>query len=240
VDDAKLTVLQEEWHATLDDAGFDVEQIRLYPFAGPQSETGNRAFYFTPGEEIHYDADFPDEARNQIEDANKHRDHHRIAVWYEAETPVLGARLRHELEHARQVERHKNSIYELNQLVLGTLGMKLAGLPGGGQLYNAIPMEMDANAASARFAWGRYGEATARKLMDSDDGVLFRSLTPPGPVESLPTRMLALLFQFNDLCDAFSEEVGRPFETLLEEAWPGIATPWRELHAVEVPAAPER
>ena len=40
----------------LDDAGFAVEQVRLYPFpGGEQSEAGNRAYYFTPGSEIHDD-----------------------------------------------------------------------------------------------------------------------------------------------------------------------------------------
>jgi hypothetical protein len=235
MDEAQLRTLEEEWHAALDDAGFEVDQVRLYPFVGAQSEAGSRAYYFTPGQEIHYDPKFPDEAGGQIEDANNHRDRHRIAVWYEAPTPVLGSKLRHELEHARQVESHTNSIFNLNDLILAVLGVKLAGLEGGGRLYNANPMEVDANAASARFAWDRYGEEKVRELAGSDDGALFRSLTPAGPLETLPKRMLAFLFQFHDLCDAFAGEVGRPFVTLLDEAWPGMAEPWRALQAIEVP-----
>src|SRR4029434_7904416 len=33
--------------------------------------------------------------------------------------------------------------------------------------------------------------------------------------------MLAFLFRFHDLCELYAEEVGTPFEELLEKAWPG-------------------
>ncbi len=240
VNDEQLKSLRDEWPAALADAGFDVKQVRLYPFEGEQSDDGNRAYYFTPGQDVHYDVNFPDEKGGQIEDANKHRDRHRLAVWVDSSTPVLGARLRHELEHARQVEAHGNHLFDINDLVLAVLWVKLEGLKGSGQLYNAIPLEVDANAAAARFAWQRYGEDVVRDLADPAsvagvrDGVLFRSLTPPGPLESLPLRMLAFLYQFADLCQLFAERRRRPFDDLLEEAWPGMARAWAALVAVEL------
>jgi hypothetical protein len=234
-----LKTLQEEWEAALADAGFDVKQVRLYPFAGEQSGDGNRAFYFTPGQELHYDVNFPDEKGGQIEDANKYRDRHRIAVWVDSPKEILGARLRHELEHARQVDARRR-ILDLNDLVLGVVWMKLAELKGSGQLYNAIPLEVDANAAAARFAWARYGEKLCRQLADPEnaaglkDGVLFRSLTPPAPLETLPLRMLAFLFQYADLCELFAKRRERPFEDLLDEAWPGMAEGWAAMRAVAI------
>ncbi len=184
---------------------------------------------------------FPDEFGGQIEDANKHLNRHRIAAWLDTATPVLGARLRHELEHARQVEALGNRIFDLNDLVLNVLWVKLEGLPGGGQLYNSIPIEVDANAAAARFAFARYGDEVTREMADPNNdsgfknGVLFRSLTPAAPIQTLPHRMLAFLFQFADLCDLYAERRERSFVELLDKAWPGIAGAWEALGAIDVP-----
>jgi hypothetical protein len=241
VDKDRVEVLKDEWHAALVDVGFDVKQVRLYPFPGEKSEAGCNAYYFTPGQRLNYHANFPDKGGAQIEDANKYLDRHRIAAWIDTATPILGARLRHELEHARQVEAFANRIFDLNDLVLGVLWMKLEGFRGSGQLYNAIPLEVDANAAAARFACDRYGEEVARELADPDneagfkDGVLFRSLTPPGPIETLPKRMLGFLLQFGDLCELYGEQGTRPFAELLDEVWPGMGHAWEALQAVEMP-----
>lgn len=242
VNKGQLETLQAEWQAALADSGFEVKRVRLYPFPGQQSENGNHAYYFTPGQRLYYDADFPDEAGGQLEDANKHRDRHRIAAWIDAPAPIVGAKLRHELEHARQVETFGNRIFDLNDLVLAVLLMKLEGLRGNGQLYNANPLEVDANAAAARFAFARYGEEVARELADPEseagfkNGVLFRSLTPPAPIETLPKRMLAFLFQFADLCGLYASRRERPFAELLGEAWPGMAEAWQTLVSLEIRA----
>jgi hypothetical protein len=61
----------------------------------------------------------------------------------------------------------------------------------------------------------RYGEKKGHALANPTTelglkySVLFRSLTPAAPLESLPKRMLAFLFQFNDLCAAFAQKVER-------------------------------
>jgi hypothetical protein len=240
VNKAQHETLKAEWLAALDDAAFAVEQVRLYPFLG-EPAAGNHAFYITPGQKVRFDPNFPDNVGGQIEDANEHLDHHRIAVWYDApRRAVLGAQLRHELEHARQQAAHGNKIFDLNDLILSVLGVKLEGLKGGGQLYNANPIEVDANAASARFAWSRYGERKARALANPNTelglkyGVLFRSLTASTPLETLPKRMLVFLFQFNDLCVAFAQKVGRPFEEMLAEAWPAMPEAWGKLQEIEI------
>ncbi|MFN2470571.1 MAG: hypothetical protein ABR583_06205 [Gaiellaceae bacterium] len=96
------------------------------------------------------------------------------------------------------------------------------------------PIEIDANAASARFAWQRYGADVCRPLCEpvTHNGALFRSHTPPAPLETLPKRMLAFLLQFADLCERVAARRGRPFADLLEEAWPGAAEVWAALDEI--------
>jgi hypothetical protein len=234
IEPERVEALNSEWQAALADAGFAGRAARLYPFPGEMSADETRAYYFVPGQRIYHDAHFPDELGGQIQDANDHRDRHRIAVWVDGPTPVLGAKLRHELEHARQWDAHGKPLFDLNDLTLAVLAERVGGLPGGGVLYNLIPTETDANAASAAFAWARYGEEVCRPLCDpmSRDGALFRSLTPPPAIETLPTRMLAFLLQFADLCERFAERRERSFTDLLDEAWPGASASWAALQAV--------
>ncbi len=227
--------IQPEWEAALADAGFDVGRVRLYPFSGRASETGFCAFYFVPGQEIYDSPEFPDKLGGQIENANRHLDLHRIAAWVETDLPVLGARLRHELEHARQYDEFGEHLYALNDLITHVMTRKVGGLRGGGRLYNFNPIEVDANAAAARFAWERYGEEEARRRLEDgeeEDSALFRSLTPPADIATLPKRLLCFLAQFPDLCEMESTACGRPFEELLARAWPGIDDTWRALNAV--------
>lgn len=240
IDPEQVNALTPEWEAALADAGFAANQVRLYPFPGEMSGNGNRAYYFSPGLRIFNDADFPDDLGAQLADANRRLDRHRIAVWMDSPTPVLGAKLRHELEHARQWDAHGKPLFNLNDLTLAALAERVGGLPGGGLLYNLNPMETDANAASARFAWERYGEEECRPLCEpsADYGALFRSLTPPPPLEALPKRMLLFLQQFADACERYAERAERPFTELLDEAWPGATATWETLDELTVEPPP--
>jgi len=112
---------------------------------------------------------------------------------------------------------------------------KVGGLAGRARLYNLNPVELDANAAAARFAWRRYGDDEARARLASEDGALFRSLTGPAPIETLPRRLLCFLGQFPDLCELVSKAQGVSFVDLVEAAWPGLGNAWNSLGAVEVP-----
>jgi hypothetical protein len=55
---------------------------------------------------------------------------------------------------------------------------RVGGLAGGGFLYQVLPGEMDANAASAVFVRDRFGAARIDELLRSGDkdGSAFRSL----------------------------------------------------------------
>lgn len=118
--------------------------------------------------------------------------------------------------------------------------MKLEGLRGSGQLYNAIPIEVDANAALRfrplrRRDGPRDGRSRERGRLK--DGVLFRSLTPPASIETLPRRVLAFLVQFADLCELYAARRERPITEFLDEAWPGMARAWEVINAIDVNAA---
>jgi hypothetical protein len=235
-----IAAIRPEWEAARADAGFAEADVRLYPFPGAQSADGSHAYYFVPGQDLVQSEKFPDELGGQLQDANEHRDSHRIAIWVEAPTVALGAKLRHELEHARQFAAHGKPLFNLNDLVLATLAERVGGLPGGGVLYNLNPMEVDANAASARFAWVRYGEDVCREhcAENSEYGALFRSLTPAAPLESLPLRMLTFLFEFADLTELVATRNNRAFVDVLDEQWPGAALTWASLQALELGPPP--
>lgn len=233
-----IAAVRPEWEAARADAGFAEVDMRLYPFAGVQSTDGSHAYYFVPGQDLVQSEKFPDELGRQLQDANEHRDSHRIAIWVEAPTVALGAKLRHELEHARQFDAHGKPLFNLNDVVLATLSERVGSLPGGGVLYNLNPMEIDANAASARFAWSRFGEEVCREhcAERSDYGALFRSLTPPAPLETLPLRMLTFLFEFADLAELVAVRNDRAFADILDEQWPGAAATWESLQGLELDA----
>jgi hypothetical protein len=227
----RLEELAPEWEAALADADFDAKQVRFYPFPGDRSEDGFQAYYFVPGQKLYRSQQFPDDLGGQIADANKHLNRHRIAAWIDTDLPVLGAKLRHELEHARQHDAFGDKLYDLNDLIAQVFAHKLRGLKGGARLYNFNPIELDANAAAARFAWERYGEQEAKQRLEGvgEDAVLFRSLTGPAPIETLPKRLLCFLAQFPDLCEMEAEARDKPFDELLDKAWPGFGESWNAL-----------
>jgi hypothetical protein len=233
----RLEEIQPEWEAAVADAGFEIKQVRLYPFPGERSEDGAHAFYIVPGHRVSRVPNFPDDLGAQIEDANRHLNHHRVAVWVETDAPVLGAKLRHELEHARQFDDFGEKLFDLNDLMSLVISHKIGGLSGGGRLYNFKPTEVDANAAAARFAWEKYGEDEATKRLEAEDedgAALFRSHTGPASIETLPRRLLCFLGQFPDLCELEAQRQKRTFPELLDEAWPGMGTAWQTLLQIEI------
>jgi hypothetical protein len=178
--------LDAEWTAALIDAGIDREQTRLYVFDDAKGTDTSGAVWFRPGNDLVVDHHFPN--KDYLADANKdeHRVLHRIAVWRGVELPILGARMRHELEHALQWDRYGYPIYALYDLVVEVLSHKAAGLEGCGGMYvNAIPAEQDANAAAAIFLRNHHSEAVEAVRQDVDSRMLACSLVGPEGLETL-------------------------------------------------------
>jgi hypothetical protein len=106
---------------------------------------------------------------------------HRIVVWSDQDPVLLAAKMRHELEHARQYDSHGPPLFGLHQLASAVLDVKVRGLTGGGFVYGSIPTEVDANAAAARYVNARY-PADAERLLNArhEASNLLRSLHGPG------------------------------------------------------------
>jgi hypothetical protein len=112
-------------------------------------------------------------------------------------------------------------------------------LLGGGVLYNLNPLEIDANAASARFIWGRFDEPSIHEAMtDPGNQSLFRSHTGPAPIETLPLRIVHFLKLFEAEAEAVAERVaGKPFREVLAERWSELALAWDDVTAAARTAA---
>jgi hypothetical protein len=64
-----------------------------------------------------------------------------------------------------------------------------------GKSYNAIPMEIDANRAAARFLRRRYGAERLQQLVahGDEDPACFRPTKDPEPLDTLVERMRAFI-----------------------------------------------
>ncbi len=100
------------------------------------------------GDPIFRDPELRAEANGDVQ-----RKLYRVAVWVDDDRALVGARLRHELEHVRQWLELGPALFGLYWLLRGhVLEHKARQLRGcGGSYLNAIPSEQDANAASAHY-----------------------------------------------------------------------------------------
>jgi len=113
---------------------------------------------------------------------------------------------------------------------------KTDGLSFGGIFINVAPIELDAYAAAARFAWARHREAVER-LLEHGPGQhepLFRYRGGPEPLETLPARMLRFGHLFAERCERLAADQGLVFADVLEDRWPGAGPFWAELTRVSL------
>jgi hypothetical protein len=173
------------WDRAVAACGLDPSTVHLLPVAGAAVHGFNQAACYPPG---HVLVDDPDDlVRGAVlEEANQpeHMMKHRIAIYEDVDpddptaVAVLGAKLRHELRHAEQREACGGDLFALDELAGMIISWKAGGLPRSSSLYHLKPIEIDANAASAMFVREAY-PAAVDPILDSDDGVLARSNTPP-------------------------------------------------------------
>ncbi|MBA2537256.1 MAG: hypothetical protein H0V20_07490, partial [Actinobacteria bacterium] len=73
-------------------------------------------------------------------------------------------------------------------------------------------------------------------LHDLDDAPVVRSLTPPGSLDTLVTRMIAFLYIYEDLCaDLEATWWAISFAELLDGIAPGAGTLWQPLGGFDAP-----
>ena len=105
---------------------------------------------------------------------------HRLALWSELPgipEAALEPMLRHELEHARRWERSGPRFFEADEL------LRAAVRADGGRGYSVLPSELEANAASSRYAERTLSPAERAVLAGSPDCVaLVADAEPPGDV----------------------------------------------------------
>jgi hypothetical protein len=157
-------------------------------------------------------------------------DAYRVALHVERPVEGIAALLRHELEHAMQYDADVGQrLHRLYVLAVEVICERVGGLPGGGFLYQLIPVELDANAAAATYVRGRFGEARISMLLAADhpDSAAFRSLVPPPARETLADRMLHFFATIPDLCELRADRERMSFAEILAREWPGADGVWR-------------
>jgi hypothetical protein len=225
------------WIAAVEDAGLAADDCLLYLLDGSKSETDYSGWHFAHGILIPEGEDLGPTLNELLPEMNSEEciDAVRIVVWRDRTIEGLAGLIRHELEHALQDAAHGQKLEELYRLAMYVLAVRVGGLPGGGLLYTVIPNEFDANAAAAMFVRDRYGSGRIIELLEADDEhiaqdrALWRSLTPPAPVEGLPERLLAFFITHRDLCEAYARSQNFRFDQLLSNHWPGAGAEWRRL-----------
>jgi hypothetical protein len=229
--------VQEEWNAALDDAALTSEECVMFLSDLP-AKSGLGAKWYEPGMTIEADDDLVSEELAAEANSAEHRDRQRVIVRRPLESdPVsiaaFSGKLRHELEHVRQWKACGLPVFQLDNLADGVLAPKIRGLKEGNRFKHLKPIEQDANAASAMFLRERWPDAVDSLLHDPNDGVLVRSLTPPGSLETLVTRMVAFLYLYEDLCAALEATWVMGFAEHLDNIAPGAAALWRTLQAAK-------
>ncbi len=227
--------IEREWEAATAHVGLATPSVLRMTDQAP-SDTGRGAQWWEPEWVIDPDQHLVTEGLADELNAPPLRSVHRVVVRRPAESdPVAIARfagkLRHELEHARQWEACGRVVFQLSELADRALAAKISGLPRGRVFTNLKPVEQDANAASAMFLRKRWPDAVDPLLRHEEDAPLARSLTPPGPLETLPARMIAFLYLYHDLCAALV--TGWTFAEFLETIVPGARKLWQALDAFD-------
>jgi hypothetical protein len=235
--------LGEVLGAALADAGYNDDEAILYVFDADTSAAGFEAFHFA--RDTYATVDDISEVAPLLADMNHDAARGAIRiVMFTGNRSDEGkvALIRHELEHARQTAELGPRLEGLYRLCADVLAVRAGGLPGGALVYTLMPIEMDANAAGARFAVVRYTEARIIELLRNGDrnGAALRSNVGPEPIATLPERMVAFMIANHGLCERYAAEHGNgtSFPEMLDLEWPGAGDIWRELVGQRRPRAP--
>jgi hypothetical protein len=211
---------EAEVAAALADAGYTAEQVRFYRLDHLGEDDHVGAAWYRPGMRI------PDDSRNFRDDnqraqANEDdaRGTHRIIVpAHPTNAVIFAALLRHELEHARQFDHLRGRITDLHDFVEHDVLPEVAGsLDGcGGALINAIPTEVDCNAAASVYIAERFSEPEVQAVRDDRNRrQLACSLLPPPAFDTLPARMIAFAYIHRAAVEAHAERRGFDVRSIL-------------------------
>jgi hypothetical protein len=176
------------WKIAREDAELSVDPL-LLAFAGTPPPDADWARHFPPQSTAGMASPYSYDEWQAIDDpATLHR--HRVALYIHRDERVVLAMMRHELEHVCQAEASR-ALYETAEIVHASLGPVYGpvGLAGSRSVYNVVPIEREANRASARLVRKRFGRPE-HALRYGEHGVLFRE-PPKEPRAPLGRRLLA-------------------------------------------------
>lgn len=224
-------VLEREWQAALAHAGLDAARVRRYDMeavGGSAGGSGAGAAWFPPGDDLRQGDNFPDASQLHEANAPENINLHRIVVRVDDDVAVTAARMRHELEHARQYDALRRSIFLLYDFLLRALAHRVGGLNDcAGHLINAIPSELDANAAASMHLRARHPDQIAR-ICASEHQVLACSLVGPEPFKTLPARMVAFAYIHRGRCEE-ATVTGMTLAEILDDCYEGASELWVKL-----------
>ena len=218
---------QLEWEAAVLDADFSLDDVKLFrPSTEVAADGETVEAYVPPGFKIVSGGPFGDGDQELLQEANPYTKRHRIFVWAAPEPLLTVARMRHELEHAKQSDCHGTAIQDLQGLLFMALAAKVVGIPGTSDLYDLLPSELDAHAAASRFVRDRHADEVVA-VWPTECPAILRSHTGPEPVETLPVRTVAYAAQFASVCEDWSlREHHRPFIECLRAFCPRSVDVW--------------
>jgi hypothetical protein len=157
---------------------------------------------------------------------------HRIVVpAHPADRVVFAALLRHELEHVRQFDVLGGGVFDLQDFLENDVLAEVAGgLDGcGGGLINAVPTEIDCNAAASVYVAQRFHPAEIQQLRQGPRRYLVCSLIPPAPHETLPARMVAFAFVYRAAVEAHAQRRSFPIASILGAVHSDARAMWAKL-----------
>ena len=219
--------LEHVWLAALDDAGIPPERALLLTRPESASPDGRCAVYMRRGRLVEVEG--VDEALldGLNSTTTKSVEAYRVILWTDRPIESAGALVRHELEHARQIDC-RPEVEGLHALAEDVL----RGQPGSGRIYQQIPAEADANAAASGWVRSLFGDDRIDRLIaeGSADGPALRRSDPPQDPSDLPERMLDFFVTIAAQCRRWEERPNSPrFSRCLDMEWRGAGVRWKEV-----------
>jgi hypothetical protein len=146
------------------------------------------------------------------------------------EEVLVAGIFRHELEHVVQNlhwRPYRFNLFDFDGVVDAVLKRALRN---AGSLYNAKPMEQDANAAASRYLRSRFDDTLLHDVFRGQRfAELVRWRAGPQPVETLVARTLAYCLMLRPEIAEWERAHGRDFTRELESYIPGASGLWSRL-----------
>jgi hypothetical protein len=234
--DAVLEAIDQEWPAAVKHADLPEDKLSLWKGeVTPKELRSVAAQHFGP--HLNPDPPYAFSVEQYAEATSPAmREKHRIVMHLDYVFPdglssdavkaLIGALLRHELQHARQVERWGPDLFNIyDQFVYPAMGHFFGGsIPGS--YVNNLPIELDANAAAAEYLREHHREHI-NGILKTDCANLARITQPPQPVGTLMARTIAFLYVYKQQVEELTGDI--PVLTRLGIYDEGAADTWRRL-----------